>query len=208
MARDRAAARGHRGARLRAGAAASDLSRVRGRSGALGRPAGGRRRSCGTPTRRGSRARSAGRGAPSPRAPPRQRPRPSGAVAGRSRRSGPRRAGRGRRHRTLRSARRRPRRGARRRRRAPAGGLRRRGELRRHAQRQLHERLLLPLRLLRVLEGEAGREPARGKPYVVPLEEIVRRAKEAGTAAPSSSASRAASTPRSPARRTWRSARP
>ena len=35
------------------------------------------------------------------------------------------------------------------------------GHLRRHAQRQLHERLLLPLRLLRVLEGQARGEPAR-----------------------------------------------
>ena len=42
-------------------------------------------------------------------------------------------------------------------------GERRRGQLRRHAERQLHERLLLPLRLLRVLEGEAGREPARAR---------------------------------------------
>ena len=39
--------------------------------------------------------------------------------------------------------------------------VRRRGQLRRHAERQLHERLLLPLRLLRVLEGQAGRQPAR-----------------------------------------------
>ena len=45
--------------------------------------------------------------------------------------------------------------------RASAGGLRRRGHLRRHAERQLHERLLLPLRLLRVLQGQARREPAR-----------------------------------------------
>ena len=42
-------------------------------------------------------------------------------------------------------------------------GERRRGQLRRHAERQLHERLLLPVRLLRVLEGEAGREPARAR---------------------------------------------
>ena len=33
--------------------------------------------------------------------------------------------------------------------------------LRRHAEHQLHERLLLQVRLLRVLEGQAGREPAR-----------------------------------------------
>ena len=48
-----------------------------------------------------------------------------------------------------------------RRRRAAARGERRRRHLRRHAERPVHERLLLPLRLLRVLEGEAGREPAR-----------------------------------------------
>ena len=49
------------------------------------------------------------------------------------------------------------------RRRRPAAprGLRRRGHLRRHAQHPVHERLLLPLRLLRVLEGPAGGEPAR-----------------------------------------------
>ena len=60
----------------------------------------------------------------------------------------------------------RPRRGAaarlRRRRPAAARGLRRRGQLRRHAQHPVHERLLLPLWLLRVLEGPAGGEPARG----------------------------------------------
>ena len=49
----------------------------------------------------------------------------------------------------------------RRRRPAAARGLRRRGHLRRHAEHQLHERLLLPLRLLRVLEGQARGEPAR-----------------------------------------------
>ena len=75
-----------------------------------------------------------------------------------------------------------PRRGGaprlRRRRRAPARGLRRQVTLRRHPEHQLHERLLLPLRLLRVLEGEARREPARP---AVPraLEEIARRAEEA-----------------------------
>ena len=35
------------------------------------------------------------------------------------------------------------------------------GHLRRDAERPVHERLLLPLRLLRVLEGQARREPAR-----------------------------------------------
>ena len=42
-----------------------------------------------------------------------------------------------------------------------ARGPRRRGHLRRHAEHQLHQRLLLPLRLLRLLEGPPGREPAR-----------------------------------------------
>ena len=50
---------------------------------------------------------------------------------------------------------------ARRRRPAAARGQRRRGQLRRHAERPIHERLLLPLRLLRLLEGQARREPAR-----------------------------------------------
>ena len=65
-----------------------------------------------------------------------------------------------------------------RRRRAAPRGVRRPSSLRRHAQHQLHERVLLPLRLLRVLEGQAGREPAR-RPYLVPTEEIVRRCREA-----------------------------
>ena len=50
--------------------------------------------------------------------------------------------------------------------------------LRGDAEHQLHQRLLLPLRLLRLLEGQAGREPAR-PPYLVPLDEIVRRSREA-----------------------------
>ena len=44
---------------------------------------------------------------------------------------------------------------------APPRGLRRRGQLRRHAEHPVHERLLLPLRLLRLLEGEARGQPAR-----------------------------------------------
>ena len=39
--------------------------------------------------------------------------------------------------------------------RAPPRGLRRRGHLRRHPEHPVHERLLLPLRLLRLLEGQA-----------------------------------------------------
>ncbi len=45
--------------------------------------------------------------------------------------------------------------------RTTARGQRRHGHLRRHPQRQLHERLLLPLRLLRLLQGPAGGKPAR-----------------------------------------------
>ena len=53
-------------------------------------------------------------------------------------------------------------RAARERGRSPAARAgRRRRHLRRLPERQLHERLLLPLRLLRVLEGQARREPAR-----------------------------------------------
>ena len=44
---------------------------------------------------------------------------------------------------------------------ASARGVRRRGDVRRHAERPVHERLLLPVRLLRLLEGQARREPAR-----------------------------------------------
>ena len=51
--------------------------------------------------------------------------------------------------------------GLRRRRQPPPRGQRRRGQLRRDAEHPVHERLLLPLRLLRVLEGQARGEPAR-----------------------------------------------
>ena len=55
---------------------------------------------------------------------------------------------------------------------AAADGLRREvvgddGHLRRHAQHQLHQHLLLPLRLLRLLEGQARRN-LRGPPYLCP----------------------------------------
>ena len=56
---------------------------------------------------------------------------------------------------------------------------RRRRHLRRHAERQLHERLLLPLRLLRLLEGQARREPARRAVPRPARSEIARRAREA-----------------------------
>ena len=51
--------------------------------------------------------------------------------------------------------------GVRRRRRAQGGGQRRAGELRRQSQHQLHQRVLLPLPVLRVLQGQAQREPPR-----------------------------------------------
>ena len=47
------------------------------------------------------------------------------------------------------------------RRRAAAAGQRRHGQLRRHPQHQLHQHLLFPLPVLRVLEGQAQRKPAR-----------------------------------------------
>ncbi len=72
-----------------------------------------------------------------------------------------RRARRGRDRASLRRARRGTRARLRRRRRAPSRGQRRHGQLRRDAEHPVHERLLLPLRLLRVLEGQARREPAR-----------------------------------------------
>ena len=52
---------------------------------------------------------------------------------------------------------------------AAARGERRRRHLRRHTEHPVHEHLLLPLRLLRVLEGQARREPPRPA-YLVPLD--------------------------------------
>ena len=85
-------------------------------------------------------------------------PRRSRPGAARARRG---RAGRGGAGAALRRARPRAGAGARGGRPASARGLRRRGDVRRHAERPVHERLLLPLRLLRLLEGKARREPAR-----------------------------------------------
>ena len=72
-----------------------------------------------------------------------------------------RRARRGRAHAPPRGARGRGGTRLRRGRRAAPRGVRRRGHLRRDAEHPVHERLLLPLRLLRVLEGQARGEPAR-----------------------------------------------
>ena len=58
---------------------------------------------------------------------------------------------------------------------AAARGLRRRGQLRRHAEHPVHERLLLPLRLLRLLEGQARARTCAARPTSCRSTEIVRR---------------------------------
>ena len=88
---------------------------------------------------------------------------------------------------------------------APPRGERRRRHLRRHAEHPVHERLLLQVRLLRVLEGQAGREPARAR-----LPRPARRDRRAasprrGSAARPRSACRAASIRPSTATTTSRS---
>ena len=86
-------------------------------------------------------------------------------------------------------------------------GVRRRGQLRRHAEHPVHERLLLPVRLLRVLEGQARGEPARaGLPRPARRDRPPRRARR-GSAARPRCASRAGSTRRSPATTTRASSR-
>ena len=72
-----------------------------------------------------------------------------------------RRARRGRARAALPCPRRRARAGLRRSRPAAPRGVRRRRHVRRDAERPVHERLLLPLRVLRLLEGKARREPSR-----------------------------------------------
>ena len=79
---------------------------------------------------------------------------------------------------------------------AAARGERRRRQLRRDPERPVHERLLLPLRLLRLLEGEAGREPARrAVPRAARRRSCGARSRR-GSAARPRSASRAGSIPR------------
>ena len=118
-----------------------------------------------------------------------------------------RRARRGGARAPLPRARRRARARLRRRRPAAPRGLRRRGHLRRHAQHPVHERLLLPLRLLRLLEGQARGEPARrAVPRPARRDRPPLRARR-GSAARPRSACRAASTRRSPATTTCRSSR-
>ena len=91
--------------------------------------------------------------------------------------------------------------------RAPPRGERRRRHLRRHAQHPVHERLLLPLRLLRVLEGQARGEPARRAVPRPARGDRPPRASRPGSAARPRSACRAASTRRSRATTTLASCR-
>ena len=88
---------------------------------------------------------------------------------------------------------------------APPRGLRRRGQLRRHAEHPVHERLLLPLRLLRLLEGQARGEPARRAVPRAARGDRPPRARRRGSAARPRSACRAGSTRPSPATTTPRS---
>ena len=53
------------------------------------------------------------------------------------------------------------------------------GHLRRLPEHQLHQRLLLPVRLLRVLEGPAGRPTCAARPTCSGVDEVVRRCAEA-----------------------------
>ena len=99
--------------------------------------------------------------------------------------------------RLLRGARERARARLRRRRPAAPRGVRRRGHLRRDAEHPVHERLLLPLRLLRVLEGQARREPARAGVPRAERGDRAARARRRGSAARPRCACRAGSTRRS-----------
>ena len=156
VARGGAAPRGVSLAWPRARAAAPALPGARRRPRPLGRPG---RRARDPPGGGRPRARPRGplgpRGAgrrPVPRAPRRGSPRPRGRGAGGGGAGATLRRARP-------GARARPRVG----RPAAARGLRRRRDVRRHAEHPVHERLLLPLRLLCVLEGEARGEPARAR---------------------------------------------
>ena len=60
-----------------------------------------------------------------------------------------------------------------------AQGQRRQRQLRRQPQHQLHQRLHLPLPVLRLLQGQDCSENLRGRPYDLPLDEIARRCREA-----------------------------
>ncbi len=233
MARDRAPRQGDRRPGARAGAAARDLPGVRrasrelvrprcrdgratrvGRLGArprrplVGRELDGDPRGVSCPVAEPERPCSTcdrertERGVPRDGVPG-QRGRSRGARQG----EGAKRARRERRHGSLRGTRAVPAGRHRGRRRAPSRGVRRRRVVRRHAEHQLHERLLLPLRLLRVLQGEARREPARARlPGAAPRRSSGAAARP-GNAARSRSACRAASIPGSPATTTRASAR-
>ena len=188
-------------ARARARPAPAALPRARRRRSTGGPIRPSRRRSGAPPTRTGSRARTAGRPG-EPVAVPfvvGRDPVPVELAGDELGEDGARAALRG------------PRRGARARPRgrrpAAARGLWRRRDLRRHAERPVHERLLLPLRLLRLLEGQARREPARpGVPRPARGDRAAACGRP-GSAAPRRSACRAGSTRRSPATTTRASSR-
>ena len=192
MARARAARRGDALARARARAAAARLPGVRRRSRPLAR-SGGRcrhvRRAADAERARARRRLGAGRAGRRPvrraprRAAARARRAPSSART-RSRGSSKRAAGEA----AARLRRRRP---------PAARGLRRRGQLRRHPEHPVHERLLLPLRVLRVLEGQARREPARRAVSRPARRDRPARARRRGSAARPRCACRAGSTRRS-----------
>ena len=192
VARDRAVARGDAVARARARAAPTALPGARGRHRALGRPGraarGAPRLRCSRPGARGQ----VGTGRARCRAVPRPPRRGTTRVDRRGARGGGARA-------SPRSPRPRARAGHRRGRPPPPGGVRRRGQLRRHPQHPVHERLLLQVWFLRLLEREARREPAwTGLPRADGGDRAARRSRR-GSAAPPRYACRAASIPRSPA---------
>ena len=179
-----------------AGRAPRDLSRIRARSRALARARAAHACAArfGQRRLRPRRCVDAGRGA--------RRAAAARAIAaaqcrGAARRPRACRAGlaRGRDRRPLRGARRRFRRGVRRGRCAPRRDLRRRGELCRHAQHQLHQHLLLPLPLLRLLQGQAQRQSARAALRSEPRRNRRAAPSRRGNAAPPKCASRAASIP-------------
>ena len=80
------------------------------------------------------------------------------------------------------------------------------GELRRHPQHQLHQRLLLPLPVLRVLQGQGKREPAGASPTTSTSTRSPGGCARRGSGGRPRSACRAASTPTTPATPTSSSA--
>ena len=115
-------------------------------------------------------------------------------------------AGRSRDRPPVRRARRRLRARHHRRRRAAPGGQRRDRALRRQPQHQLHQHLLLPLQVLRLLQGQDARGAARHAVRPGAGGNRSPRATRPGIAAPPRCACRAASIPTTPARPIWASA--